>query len=100
MRLDFIRGKLRTVNRNLKETRGGEEMSDSIFEVEYHPGEEVVLHFKSPELWWLPDSTRQHLSVARKEMLLALRSMLDRAIERMEESGKTKGRKRTKIEVQ
>ena len=75
-------------------------MSASIFEVEYHPGEEVVLHFKAPKFRGLPDSTRQHLLVARKEMLLALRSMLDRAIERMEEPGETKGRKRSKIKVQ
>ena len=75
-------------------------MSDSIFEVEYHPGEEVVLRFKSPRFWWLPDSTKQYLSVARKEMLLALRSMFDRAIERMEEPGETKERKRSKIKVQ
>ncbi|MBA7644928.1 hypothetical protein ES703_52677 [subsurface metagenome] len=75
-------------------------MSDSIFEVEYHPGEEVVLHFKSPKFQGLPDSTKKHLSAARKKMLLALRSMLDRAIERMGESGETKGRKRTKVEVQ
>ncbi len=75
-------------------------MSDSIFEVEYHPGEEVVLRFKSPRLRGLPDATRQHLSAARKEMLLALRSMLDRAIERMEKPGETTGRKRSKVKVQ
>ncbi len=75
-------------------------MSDSIFEVEYHPREEVVLRFKSPRFRGLPDATKQHLLVARKEMLLALRSMLDRAIERMEEPGETKGRKRNKIKVQ
>jgi len=75
-------------------------MSDSIFEVEYHPGEEVVLHFKSPKLWGLPDSTKQHLLVARKEVLLALRSMLDGTIERMEETEETKGRRRSKIRVQ
>ena len=75
-------------------------MSDSIFEVEYHPGEEVVLRFKSPRFHGLPDSTRQHLSVARKEMLLALRSMLDKAIERMEEPEKTGERKRSRIKVQ
>ena len=68
-------------------------MSDSVFEVEYHPGEEVVLRFKSPRFRGLPDSTKQHLLVARKEMLLALRSMLDRAIERMEEPGRNKGEK-------
>ena len=75
-------------------------MSDSIFEVEYHPGEEVVLRFKLPRHQGFPDSTKQQLLVARKEMLLALRSMLDRAIERMGEPGETKGRKRNKIKVQ
>jgi len=75
-------------------------MSDSIFEIEHHPGEEIVLRFKSPKFRVLPEPTRQHLSAARKEILLALRSMLDRAIETAEESEETKGRKRTKIEVQ
>jgi len=75
-------------------------MSDSIFEVEYHPGEEVVLRFKLPRLRGFPDSTKRHLLVVRKEMLLALRSMLDRAIERMEEPGETKGRRRSRIKVQ
>ena len=75
-------------------------MSDSVFEVEYHPGEGVVLRFKLPRLRGFPDSTKQHLLVARKEVLLALRSMLDKAIERMEEPGETKGRRRSKIKVQ
>ena len=75
-------------------------MSDSIFEVEYHPGEEVVLHFKSPKFWGSPDSTKQHLLVARREVLLALRSILDRAIERTEEPGETIERKKSKIKVQ
>ena len=75
-------------------------MSDSIFEVEHRPGEEVVLRFKSPKLRGLPDSTWEHLLAARKEMLLALRSMLDKAIEGTEESGAAKGKRRTKIKVQ
>ena len=75
-------------------------MSDSIFEVEHHPGGETVLRLKSPRLWGLSDPTRQHLLAAQKEMLLALRSMLDKAIEKTEEFEKTKKRKKTKIEVQ
>jgi len=75
-------------------------MSDTIFSVEHRPGEEVVLRFKSPEFQGLPDSTRQHLRVARKEVLLALRSMLDSAIERTEKSKEAKKREKTKIEVQ
>lgn len=75
-------------------------MSDSIFEVEHRPGEEVVLRFKSPKFRVLPDSSRQHLLAARKEILLALRGMLDTAIERTEKSETAKGRRRTKIKVQ
>ena len=75
-------------------------MSDSIFEVEHRPDGEIVLRFKSPKFWGLPESTKQHLVAAKKEMLLALRSALDQAIERVEESEKPKGRRKSKIEVQ
>ena len=71
-----------------------------ILGVEYHPGEEVVLHFKIGELPFVPEATKGHFRVAHKEMLLALRSLLDGAIERSEEAEKTKTKKRTKIEVQ
>lgn len=75
-------------------------MSDSIFEVEYRPGEEVVLRFKSPKLRRLPDSTRQHLLAGEREALLALRTILDRAIEKTEKPEKAPTKKRTKIKVQ
>ena len=75
-------------------------MKDSIFEVQYHPDEEIVLRFKSPECKGLPDATRKHFLSARKEMLLALRSMLDKAIERTEEQARPKRGKKTKIDVQ
>ena len=75
-------------------------MSNSILEVEHRPNGEVVLRFKSPQLWRLPDTTKQHLLATQKEMLLALRSMLDMAIEKTEEAEKTKRKKKTKIEVQ
>lgn len=75
-------------------------MSEKILEIEHHPGEEVVLRFKTPSLSLMPEETRNHFRTARKEMLLALRSLLDKAIERVEEVEKTKAKKRTKIEVQ
>ena len=75
-------------------------MKDSIFEVEYRPGEEVVLRFKSARLRGLPDSTRRHLLAGGREALLALRTMLDSAIERAEKAEKTPRRKRTKVKVQ
>ena len=75
-------------------------MSDTIFSVEHRPGEEVVLRFKPPAFQGLPDATWEHLATARDEVLLALRSMLDSAIERTEKPKRPKGRKKTKIEVQ
>ncbi len=75
-------------------------MSEKILEIEHHPGEEVVLRFKTPSLSLMPEETRSHFRAARKEMLLALRSLLDKAIERVEEVEKTKAKKRTKVEVQ
>jgi len=75
-------------------------MPEKIFEVEYHPGEEVVLHIKAPRLSFVPEATKGHLKTARKETLLAIRSLLDKAIERAEKAEETKTKKRTKIEVQ
>ena len=75
-------------------------MTGKIFEVEYHPGGEVVLRFKVPELPFVSEATKGHLRMARKETLLALRSLLDRAIERAEKAEETKAKRRTKIEVQ
>ena len=74
-------------------------MAETIFEIEHQSGE-VVLRFKAPGLSFVPEETRGHFKMAHKEMLLALRSLLDRAIERTEEAEKTKAKKRTKIEVQ
>ncbi len=75
-------------------------MAEKVFEIEYHPGEEVVLRFKAPILSVMPEATRGHFRTAHKEALLALRSLLDKAIERAEEAEKTKAKKRTKIEVE
>jgi len=75
-------------------------MAEKVFEIEYHPGEEVVLRFKAPILSVLPKAARGHFRTAHKEALLALRSLLDKEIEQAEEAEKTKTKKRTKIEVQ
>ncbi len=48
----------------------------------------------------LPTETRGHVRTAQKEMLLAVRSLVDEAIRCVEESEKPRTRKRTKIEVQ
>ena len=66
-------------------------------EWEHRPGEEFVLRFKPPLPKILPKETRGHIRAARKETLLALRSIIDAAIGRMEEAEK---KRRTKIEVE
>ena len=79
-------------------------MGEKIFEVEHEPGEEYVLRFRPHRLRWLPEETRSHFYGARKEMLLALRSLIDQAIEQVEEreKGAAKGKKkgRAKIEIE
>jgi hypothetical protein len=70
-------------------------------EWEHHPGEEFVLRFKPPPCNIIPEETKAHARQSRKEMLLALRSLIDTAITRMEEAEKKKAKKgRTKIEVE
>jgi hypothetical protein len=75
-------------------------MAEKVFEIEYRPGEEVVLRFKAPILSVMPEATKGHFRTAHKEALLALRSLIDKAIERAEEAEKTQAKERTKIEVE
>jgi len=72
-------------------------MGERILEVERVSNEEVVLRLKIKRLRLLPDPTREHVRIARKELLLALRSLVDAAIEYPEQ--KETKKKRTKIDV-
>lgn len=72
-------------------------MTGGRIEWEHHPGEEFILRFKPPLVKILPDETRGHVKAVQKEMLLALRSLIDAAIGRVEEAEK---KSRTKIEVE
>jgi hypothetical protein len=50
---------------------------------------------------FLPKETRRHLYAARREALLAMRSMLDRAVERTEDrERRAEGHTATKIDVE
>ena len=75
-------------------------MAEKLFEVEHKGGEELVLRFKCPGLSFMPESARGHFRKSGKEMLLALRNLIDLAIEQVEKTEKTRTKKRTKIEVQ
>jgi hypothetical protein len=74
-------------------------LSGSI-EWEHHPEEGLILRLKPPLDKVVPDETRGHIRAARKEMLLALRSLVDAAIVREEEVEKKAKKGRTKIEVE
>ncbi len=75
-------------------------MAQKIFEVEYDPEEGVTMRFKAPDLLLASKVTKARYRTARKEMLLALRSLLDKAIEGTEKTEKRKTGKKTKVEVQ
>jgi len=72
-------------------------MTGGRIEWEHRPGGEFVLRFKPPLPKILPEETRGHIKAVRKEMLLALRSLIDAAIGQVEEAEK---KRRTKIEVE
>ncbi|MBI4295403.1 MAG: hypothetical protein HY669_04470 [Chloroflexi bacterium] len=74
-------------------------MTKRFLECEYKPGEELVLRFKPGELPLLPDSTREHLRLAGKETLLAVRSLLDALIDYTTHAEEQKAKQKTKIEV-
>ena len=56
-------------------------------EVEHEEGGEYVLRFRAPQLRIGPDPTGGHLKQAKKEVLLALRTIMDKAIKGEEEKG-------------
>jgi hypothetical protein len=75
-------------------------MGDSFFEVEHRPNGEVVIRFKSPNFPKMSDEAKQRLMTTKKDVLVAIRKMVDKAIEKTEAQAKPKGKKaKTKIEV-
>ncbi len=76
-------------------------MAVKMFECEYEPGEELVFRIRRPGLRVLAPEVRGHLLEARKETLMALRSLIDAALARLEEKEKgTRRRRRTQIKVE
>ncbi len=69
-------------------------------EWEYHPGEEFVLRFKPGVDKIVPEEMRRHFKEARKDILLAMRSLLDAAISKAEKAEKQAPEQPTRIEVE
>lgn len=76
----------------------GEKMVEKIFEVEYGPDEGLVLRFHKPKAI-VACPAKEHLRDSAKEMLLALRSLMDAAIKIVEEKEAPAKKASTKIEV-
>ncbi|APV45347.1 hypothetical protein Dform_02035 [Dehalogenimonas formicexedens] len=74
-------------------------MNDSMFEISFQPGEEVVIRLRPPNLKMMKGETAQHLIGAKKEMLMALRSLLDEAINKTEAAAAPEEEK-TRIKVE
>lgn len=76
-------------------------MAKRFVEWDYKPGEELVLRFKPVELPLMPDTTKEHLRVASKEFLMAMRALVDAAIDYTSHGTEeaAKGKAKTKIEV-
>jgi hypothetical protein len=74
-------------------------MSDSMFEISFQPGEEVVIRLRAPNLKMMKGETAQHILGAKKEMLMALRSLLDEAISKTENAA-TPAEEKTRIKVE
>ncbi len=70
-------------------------MTKGTIEWEHEPGKELVLRFKPPVIGSGGEIMR-HTRAARKEMLMAVRGMIDIAIGQMEAAEKRTAEKRTR----
>jgi hypothetical protein len=73
-------------------------MAEKLFECEYTQGKELVFRIKRPGMQLLSPEARGHLLDARKDVLMAVRSLIDAALSGLEE--KKASRKRTVIKVE
>ena len=69
-------------------------------EWEHDPNEGLTIRFKPPFGKIASAETRGHMKAARKEILMAIRSLLDAAVERLEKEEKKPSQTRTKIKVE
>lgn len=61
--------------------------------------EELIVHFRPPRKG-IPSEARAHMMNAGKEFLMAMRTLLDAAIETTEKVSEEKAKTRSKIKVQ
>ena len=75
-------------------------MPKGSIEWDYHPEEGLILRIRPMFGKLVSDEARTHVRASRKEMLLALRSLIDAVVQKMEEKEKTPRKGRNKIKVE
>ncbi len=73
-------------------------MAETIFSIERGPEDELTLRIKPKTLRLISPPVKGHLMAVRKELLLAIRSVLDEAISAVDREEKPK--KKTKIDIE
>jgi len=74
-------------------------MFPRLTELNYSRKDGLTLRFQPMGCTLLPEETRGHLRAANKELLLALRSIIDHTIERMDRPQPTGPRRPRRIQV-
>ena len=75
-------------------------MPKGSFEWEFDPEDGLVLRIRPMFRKLVSDETRAHVKASRKEMLLALRSLIDATVQKLEQKEKAAGTGRSKIKVE
>lgn len=75
----------------------GAKMGEKIFDYEWLSDGRFALYLRPPKVTILPSEAEEHFRAAQKEFLMALRSLVDAALEREEQEERR--RTRTKIEI-
>lgn len=74
-------------------------MGDKVFEVELLPDEGLVMRFRPPRMRHMTGDACQHFRRAQREFLLAMRGLLDVAIEASAQRESARETS-TKVEIQ
>lgn len=69
-------------------------------EWEHNPEEGLVIRFKHPLSSMASGETYKHAIAARRELLMAVRSLIDVAVKHLEEKEQRTEKPRTKIKVE
>ena len=75
-------------------------MAESFVEFHYNAKEGFTLHVRPRDFNLIPEPTRKHVRGASKELLMAVRTFVDEAIQKVEGSGEEKRTRRRRIKVE